>query len=426
MALPRWLYGFLALSFLTIVLSFFPVPPLLLFVIASLGLIPLAGLVGQSVERIAEHTGEMLGGLLLATFGNATELVIGIFALLEGLVDVVRASIIGAVLCNVLLVLGVAVSLGGFRHGRLSFKRRPASQYASLLSLCVAGLILPAIAVLFASRTGQQLQVAEKGTYLSIGIAGILLIGYVLSILFSVFHVGDSPQQEDGFQPVLGKPSESAITRIVALRKADGQPPDAAQAIVAQSPGSAVQTLAVDHAKEVTAQALPSEKEPAREAEASAPQKSRLLPAIVTLALATIGVAWLSEILVGTIEPFTSALGWNQAFVGLVFLPLVSTLPDFLNTSRMALDKRIDMVLAATAGSSIQIALLVAPVLVLVSLLTSQHLDLLFSIIELVALGLGTFLYAEITEDGELVWLEGALLILIYMVMAITVFLFGA
>lgn len=426
MALPRWLYGWLVLSVLTVVLSFFPVPPLLLFVIACLGLIPLASLVGQSVERIAEHTGEMLGGFLLATFGNATELVIGIFALLGGLVDVVRASIIGAVLCNVLLVLGVAVSLGGFRHGRLSFKRRPASQYASLLSLCVAGLLLPAIAVLFASRTGQQSQVVEKGTYLSLGIAGILLIGYVLSILFSVFHVGDPPQQEDGFQPVLGMPSESALTRLVALRKADVQPSNAVQATLAQSPERAVQTLAVDHTKEATAQTLPSEKEPVRKAKTSAPQKPPLLPAIVILALSTIGVAWLSDILVGTIEPFTSLLGWNQAFVGLVFLPLVSALPDFLNTSRMALDKRIDMVLAATAGSSIQIALLVAPVLVLVSLLTSQHLDLLFSIIELAALGLATFLYAEITEDGELVWLEGALLILIYMVMAITVFLFGA
>jgi Ca2+:H+ antiporter len=424
MVLPRWLYGLLVLSVLTVVLSFLPVPPLLLFVVASLGLIPLAGLVGQSVERIAEHTGEMLGGLLLATFGNATELVIGIFALLEGLIDVVRASIIGAVLCNVLLVLGIAISLGSFKHGRLSFARRPASQYASLLSLCVTGLVLPAIAVLFASRAGQP-QVVERGLYLSVAIAGILLVGYVLSIMFSVFHVGDSPTQESGFQPVLGKPSEEALTRIVALRKGEVPPSDAVQSQLVQSTESAVQVLTVDHSKE-TAQAVLSEKELVKEVETTVPLKSPLLPAIVVLALSTIGVAWLSEILVGTIEPFTSVLGWNQAFVGLVFLPLVSALPDFLNTSRMALNKRIDMVLAATAGSSIQIALLVAPVLVLVSLLTNPHLNLLFSIVELAVLGLGTFLYAEITEDGELVWLEGALLILIYAVMAVTVFLFGA
>jgi Ca2+:H+ antiporter len=395
MGLPRWLYGLLVLSLLTIVLSFFPVPPLLLFVIAGLGLVPLAGLIGQSVERIAEHTGEILGGLLLATFGNTIELVIGVFALMEGLVDVVRASIIGAVLCNVFLVLGVASTLGGFKHGRLSFRRRPASQYGSLLSLCVAGLVLPAIAELFATRAGQS-QVAERGMSLSIAIAVILLIGYMLSVLFSVFHLGDPPDKEDRFQPVLGKPSAEVMTWLLALRKAGIDTPD------------------------------PAEQELAKKAVTDALPGSRLWPAILQLALATIGVALLSEILVGTIEPFTTVLGWNPAFVGLVFLPLVSALPEFLNTSRMALNGRIDMVLAATAGSSIQIALLVAPVLVLVSLLTNPHLNLLFSIVELAALGLGTFLYAEMTEDGELVWLEGALLILIYTVMAITVFIFGA
>jgi Ca2+:H+ antiporter len=142
--------------------------------------------------------------------------------------------------------------------------------------------------------------------------------------------------------------------------------------------------------------------------------------------IATAGIAWISEILVGTIEPFTSLLGWNPAFVGLIFLPLISTIPDFLNISRMALNKRIDMALAATAGSSIQIALLVAPVLVLVSLVMPQRLNLVFSIVELAVLGLGTFLYSEITKDGELVWLEGGLLILIYAMMGATVFFFGA
>src|SRR6266702_4755971 len=153
-SMPRWLYGLLLFSGLAILFAYFPVPPLLLFVLASLGIIPLAALVGQSVERIAEHTGEALGGLLFATFGNATELIIGIFALREGLVDVVRAAIIGAILCNVLLVLGIATCVGSFKHGRLRFERRTASQYASLLALCIAGLVLPAFAELFASHVG--------------------------------------------------------------------------------------------------------------------------------------------------------------------------------------------------------------------------------------------------------------------------------
>src|SRR5712692_5043101 len=119
--MPRWLYVLLIFTALALPLSLLPVPPLLLFIIAGLGILPLAALIGQSVERVAEHTGERIGGLLFATFGNATELIIGIFALSEGLVDVVRASIIGSILGNVLLVLGVSVCVGGFKYGRLPF-----------------------------------------------------------------------------------------------------------------------------------------------------------------------------------------------------------------------------------------------------------------------------------------------------------------
>jgi Ca2+:H+ antiporter len=420
--MPRWLYGLLFFSVLAIILNFFSTPPLLLFVCAGLGLVPLAALVGQSVERIAEHTGEAVGGLLFATFGNATELIIGIFALLEGLVDVVRAAIIGSILCNVLLMLGVATCIGSVKNGRLRFEQRPAGQYASLLALCVTGLLLPAIAEIFASRLGQQ-QIMQRGFTLSEVIAALLLIGYVLSILFTVFHVGDrnTEDEEDTFEPTLGVTSPEAINRLLALRRlvtAGRSPTKSAMLqqidITLETLGTQTQTANQQHAHQESNSETDQEK------------KSPLLPSIALLALSTIGIAWLSEILVGTIEPFTTLLKWNPSFVGLVFLPLVSTLPEYLNTSRMALDKRMGMVLAATAGSSIQIALLVAPILVLISLLTPKRLDLVFSLVEIVVLGLGTFLYSEITQDGELVWLEGGLLILIYAMMGATVFLFGA
>jgi Ca2+:H+ antiporter len=154
--------------------------------------------------------------------------------------------------------------------------------------------------------------------------------------------------------------------------------------------------------------------------------KSGLWIAIGLLAVVTAGVAWLSDILVGSIEPVTVALHWNPAFVGLVFVPLIGGLPEYFNTIGMTLDKRVDMVLSASAGSSIQLALLVAPILVLVSLFAPHRLDLVFSLIELAVLGLATFLFSEITKDGELVWLEGLLLILLYGIMAGTVFIFGA
>src|SRR5215469_15143855 len=133
--MPRWLYFLLVFSVLAVVLDFLHVPDLLIFIVAALGIVPLAALIGVAVEDVAEHTGEKIGGLLFATFGNATELIIGILALTQGLTSVVSASIIGSILGNGLLVLGISVCVGGFRHGRQHFDSRVASQYASLLTL---------------------------------------------------------------------------------------------------------------------------------------------------------------------------------------------------------------------------------------------------------------------------------------------------
>src|SRR5579885_670628 len=438
--MSRWFYGLLIFAALAVVLAFLhiAVPPLLLFVIAGLGILPLASLIGQSVEQVAEHTGERIGGLLFATFGNATELIIGLLALSEGLVDVVRASIIGSILGNVLLVLGVATLVGGFKHGRLRFEVRPASQYASLLALCLGGLFLPAVAELLAAHSGQA-QIIERGTLLSDFIAVLLLLGYLASILFSVFRVRDTAQEEEGesseLDPVVGARSQAAIGRLLAYRHevasnskphkssvlrqidatvnirrthAAGKPP--------QLPAATSTTTPSDAAKPASGTKATPKQEP----------KPNLWRALGLLVIATVGVGIVSDILVGTIEPFTKVLGWNPAFVGLVFLPLIGGIPQYFNTINMSLDKRMGMVLAASAGSSIQIALLVAPILVLFSLLAPQRLDLIFSIVEIGALGLATFLFNEITHDGELVWLEGLLLVLLYAMLAGTVFVFGS
>ena len=418
--MPRRLYFFLIFAVLAPLLELVHATPLLIFMIAALGIVPLAALIGESVEGVAEHTGERIGGLLFATFGNATELIIGILALSQGLVDVVRASIIGSILGNTLLVLGVAVCVGGFKHGRLKFEARPASQYASLFALCFASLALPTAAELLATRA-QQTQIVEHGVVLSDFVAVVLLLSYVAFILFSVFHVGDqgASESEEEFEPVLGAHTVAAITRLVAYRR------ELAKSTIANKSGVLRQidgTLGAIVANEANNQ-------PGHTITKSVAQglvdKPPLWRSLVFLTVATIGVAILSEILVSAIEPVTSALGWNPAFVGLVFLPLIGGLPEYFNTISMALDKRMGMVLAASAGSSIQIALLVAPILVLISLFTSQRLDLVFNIVELVVLGLATFLFSEITKDGELVWLEGLLLILLYAMMAGTVFLFG-
>lgn len=443
--MPRWLYFLLIFAVLAPVLNALHVPAAVLFIVAALGIVPLAGLIGQSVEQIAEHTGERIGGLLFATFGNATELIIGLFALSAGLVDVVRAAIIGSILGNALLVLGISTCIGSIKHGRLRFETRPASQYSSLLALCIGGLLLPTFAILLATQA-HQTQIVERGATLSDFIAVLLLAGYLASILFSIFRVGDKPlpDETDDLDIVIGARSESAIARLLAYRQ---------HILQSGKPGKTDKLRQIDvtlhslahqqsgHSDTHAAQPVPAQQtEPpaspavgpvvAKEEQAKIKEVSEVKPnlwfALLWLAIATVGVAVLSEILVGSIEPLTKALGWNTAFVGLIFVPLIGGIPEYFNTISMALDKRMEMVLAASAGSSIQIALLIAPILVLASLFAPQRLDLVFSIVELAVLGLTTFLFSEITGDGELVWLEGLLLILLYAMMGGTVFLFGA
>jgi Ca2+:H+ antiporter len=445
--MPRWFYILLIFSIAAPLLALLPIPPFLLFLLAALGILPLAALIGTSIEHIAEHTGEQVGGILFATFGNATELIIGILALSKGLVDVVSASIIGSILGNVLLVLGVAICVGSVKHGRLSFDVRPASVYASLLALSIGGLLLPTVAELLATRA-HEAQIFERGVALSDFIAVLLLLGYIASLLFSVFHVGDKGGDEE-LDPLLGARSATAVTRLLAfrqqlatsdvkgkngmLRQIDGT----VDAIIADEKGKQATTPSQEGGEQVAfpegnlskdgGEHTPSpDKSVSQAAPPRQEHKTSLWRALLLLAVATAGVAVLSEVLVGSIEPVTEALHWRPSFVGLVFIPLIGGLPEYFNTISMALDKRMNMVLAASAGSSIQIALLMAPILVLVSLVMPKRLDLVFSVVELAVLGLATFLFGEITKDGELVWLEGFLLILLYTMMGATIFLFGS
>ena len=276
----------------------------------------------------------------------------------------------------------------------------------------------------------------------------LLLLGYIASLLFSVFHVGDKGSDEE-LDPLLGARSATAVTRLLAfrqqlatsdvkgksgmLRQIDGT----VDAIIADEKGKQATTPSQEGGEQVAFQEGHLAKDAGEHtpspgksvSQAATPQqehKTSLWRAVLLLAVATAGVAVLSEVLVGSIEPVTEALHWRPSFVGLVFIPLIGGLPEYFNTISMALDKRMNMVLAASAGSSIQIALLMAPILVLVSLVMPKRLDLVFSVVELAVLGLATFLFGEITKDGELVWLEGFLLILLYTMMGATIFLFGS
>ncbi len=408
--MARWLYWLLLAVPVALLAHFLNWSALIVFLAAAVGLVPLAGLIGQATEELAEQVGPLVGGLLNATFGNAPELIIGIVALNAGLLDVVRASIIGSIIGNTLLVLGTALLVGGWRNGRQYFDARNAGQYASMLALAVVGLVLPALANAFgfSNREGTPGSHQVNIDGVSIAFSVILLFSYIAYLAYTVFHV------RDRVQPA---PAEEREGHVPAPEE-DGPP------LVPPSPALA------DEQRQEIVQENSAAQAPARPsaplaAEASAPKRfeqGRLWRSVVVLAVATVATAIVSELLVGAIEPVTTQFGWSQIFVGLIIVPIVGNAAEHSSAIQMALKDRVDVSMAITAGSSIQVALLVAPVLVLVSFPLGQRLDLLFKPLELVIFGLATFLFPLISLDGESTWLEGLLLLSCYLMVGVVAF----
>ncbi len=412
--MARWLYWLLLAVPVALLAHFLNWSEIVVFVASGIGLIPLAGLIGQATEELAEQVGPLVGGLLNATFGNAPELIIGIAALNAGLLDVVRASITGSIIGNTLLVLGTALLVGGWRNGRQYFDARNAGQYASMLALAVIGLVLPALA--------NNLGFSDGGTgghhvnidAVSIAFSVILLISYVAYLAYTVFHVRDKvrPAPEDEREGDIPAPEE------------DGPPLVPPSAVLAdEQQQELAQELIAARARATSPASLAADAKPAAE---SSTRQHIVLRAlwrpVVLLAVATVATAIVSELLVGAIEPVTAQFGWSQIFVGLIIVPIVGNAAEHSSAIQMALKDRVDVSMAITAGSSIQVALLVAPVLVLVSFPLGQTLDLLFKPLELIIFGLATFLFPLISLDGESTWLEGLLLLSFYLMVGVVAF----
>jgi Ca2+:H+ antiporter len=408
--MARWLYWLLLAVPVAFLAHFLNWSEIVVFVASGIGLIPLAGLIGQATEELAEQVGPLVGGLLNATFGNAPELIIGIAALNAGLLDVVRASITGSIIGNTLLVLGTALLIGGWRNGRQYFDARNAGQYASMLALAVIGLVLPALANGLGFSDGHHVNIDA----VSIAFSVILLISYVAYLAYTVFHVRDKvrPAPEDEREGDVPTPEE------------DGPPLVPPSAVLADEQQQALaQELLAARARASSAASVAANAQP--EAVASARKRvalSELWRPVVLLAAATVATAIVSELLVGAIEPVTAQFGWSQIFVGLIIVPIVGNAAEHSSAIQMALKDRVDVSMAITAGSSIQVALLVAPVLVLVSFPLGQTLDLLFKPLELVIFGLATFLFPLISLDGESTWLEGLLLLSFYFMVGVVAF----
>jgi Ca2+:H+ antiporter len=324
----------------------FHAPALAVFTTACLGVLPLAGYMGEATEHLAQRTGPTVGGLLNATFGNAAELIISIVALRAGLVSLVKASITGSILGNLLLVLGLSIVVGGITRRELRFNRTTAGMSAGMLTLAVVALMLPAL--FHALHPEQAARLSELRMSESVSV--ILLITYGLSLLF-------------------------ALKTHRCLFWSEG-------------PGTEVPTWSVRKA-------------------------------ILILALATVGVAVESELLVHAVSQAGQALGLTEIFLGLIIIPIIGNAAEHATAVVVARKGKMDLALQIALGSSTQIALLVAPLLVFGGVLLGQGMNLVFSPFEVTALGLATIVTAIITLDGESHWFEGVQLVAVYGMIAV-------
>ena len=393
----RWLYLLLIAAPLALILRAAGAGPLVVFIVAAVGLVPLAGLIGLATEALAERFGHTIGGLLNATFGNAAEIIIGLAALAAGLPDVVRASLAGSIIGNSLLVLGTAMIVGGWRYRRQLFDARTAGQYASMLALVVVGLAIPSLlwTVGEGSRPGQEVIRGDEVHRLSIGVSFILLICYVAYIAYTVFGVRAHPDSIPHSAGAESEANEESEPEKGATRRTER----ARQRRRAGASGrSAIQARIIElwHA-------------------------GVWLP-IGLLAAVTATTAFVSEALVGTIEPLGDQVGLNPFFVGLIVLPIVGNAAEHFTAITAASHNHMEITMAITAGSSIQIALLATPVLVLAGAVIGAPLDLNFSLLEIAIFGLVAGLYALISLDGESTWLEGVLLCAFYLILAVGTF----
>lgn len=337
---------------------------LLVFILSAIAVVPLARYIGTATEALAEATGPRIGGLLNATLGNAAELIITIVAIREGLLELVLASVTGSIIGNLLLVLGMSMLLGGLRHGVQSFDRRVASRNAILLVLAVLGLLVPS---LLSAAIGDP-ETSIRVEAFSLGVAVILIVIYILGLVFSL---------RDG----------AAVTGPTQLGSTENKP----AAKPAEAHGGA--------------------------------QHWSVRTALIVLALSTVGVAFLSEILVGAVEPVVIALGVSEFFLGVILIPLIGNVAEHLVAVKVAIENKMDLSVEIAIASSLQIALFVAPILVFVSLLFGQRLQLIFNEFELVAMVGAVLIAAMVSEDGESNWLEGAELLALYLILGLAFFL---
>ncbi len=328
---------------------------LTIFITSAIAIIPLAVWLSTATEEVAVVAGPSIGGLLNAVFGNATELIIALVALKAGLVDIVKASITGTIISNLLLVMGLSMFLGGLRYKEQDFKSVVARVNGSSMTLAVTAIVLPTM-VIYTSNGVEP----EAIRNLSIAVAVVLIVVYGLTLLFSLkthsylYDVGLADLEEATPQATVAEPTA---------------------------------------------------------------HKPNLWLWIGVLAASTVGVAFESEIFVGVVEEATKGLGLTPLFTGVILLPLVGGAAEYVTAVRVAIKNNMDLSVSVAMGSSLLVALLMAPLLVLVGIAIGQPMDLDFNPFEVVAVAIAVTVANLISLDGSSNWLEGALLLATYIIL---------
>lgn len=347
------LYWFLLLAPIAVAAEHMHASALVVFTLSALAIIPLSGVLGSATEELAGHTGPAIGGLLNATLGNLAELIIAGLALRAGLIDLVKASITGSILGNLLLVLGAAQLAGGLKHREQKFSAHFAGMSVSLLTIAVTGLAIPSI-----FRWLHPEPARDVAVQMSSWIAGLLIVGYVLSLVYSM---GSN-------RAVFGEGGDVAAGEATphwSLRKS-----------------------------------------------------------ILVLAVTAAALGWLSELLVGSTVDAVARLGLSETFVGLILVPIIGNAAEHSSAVMMAMKNRMDLSVSIALGSSIQVALLIAPLLVFAGVIFGQPMDLAFHTLELASLALAVGVASAVIRDAESNWLEGAFLLIAYAMIAVAFWFF--
>jgi Ca2+:H+ antiporter len=342
----------------------------IIFIVSALGVIPTAALMGKATEELAARSGPGIGGLLNVTFGNAPEIIIALFALNAGLHEVVKASLIGSILGNILLVMGASMFIGGLGRERQRFNATTASAQSLMLLLAVAALAMPAIFELVEGRGlphpgDERVQYDSTVEHLSLAVAIVLLVTYVAGLLFSL------KTHRDLFNP---EATEEQTAATAAHEEEHGPPWPVRKAVIA-------------------------------------------------LALAGVAVGVMSEILVGSISDAASSIGLSEFFVGVIVVAIVGNAAEHWVAVLVARKDKMDLAVNIAIGSSAQIALFAAPVLVLASFVLGPFpMPFVLNGFELGGVIIAVLVAAHVTNEGESHWFEGVQLLAVYAVLGLAFF----